>query len=363
MSYKPDRILIDEAVFDSASVRKILQKLPQTPHTIITDANRSQELSCSSITQGKKKIYLKSFPGEVFKLCPGSTDGEVLCCDYHVLDIVENCPLECTYCILQAFLNNPLIVFHANYEEALEKMFYTIRQSPGRPFRIGTGEHSDSMAMDHIFDVNPGLVERFAAQHNATLELKTKTDYIEPLLGLNHNNRTVIAWSLNPVQIIKENEFKTATLEERLSAAKKVTDEGYKVAFHFDPMIYYKGWKAGYKEVVEAIFDYVSPKDIAWISMGTLRYIPALKQISEERFPGLSIFANEFSSSYDGKMRYIKKIRKMLLGQMSEWIYAVDRKIPLYICMEKFSFWESFMGGCPKNAEGLERFLDGNISH
>lgn len=363
MFYKPDSILIDEAVAGSSAVQRILKKLPDTPRIILTEENRSQALSCSSITQGKKKIYLKNFPGEVFKICPGSTEGEVLCCNYHVLDIVENCPLECTYCILQAFLNNPLIVFHANYEEALEKMLQTINASPTRPFRIGTGEHSDSMAMDHIFEVNPGLVELFAKQKNATLELKTKTDYIEPLLGLNHNNRTVVAWSLNPIQIIKENEFKTATLEERLTAARKVVDAGYKVAFHFDPMIYYTGWESGYKEVVEAIFDYVRPQDIAWISMGTLRYIPALKQISEERFPGLSIFANEFSSSYDGKMRYIKKIRKMLLGSMAEWIYAVDSKIPLYICMEKFSFWNSFMNGCPKNSDYLEKFLDGNIIH
>jgi spore photoproduct lyase len=208
--------------------------------------------------------------------------------------------------------------------------------------------------------VNPYLVETFAELKNATLELKTKTDDVSSLIGLNHRQNTVIAWSLNPPDIVRHHEFKTASLENRLSAARKVIDNGYGVAFHFDPIIFYPEWEAGYRETIEMLFDRIPAQKIAWISLGTLRYIPMLKKIAEERFPALSIFANEFTAAHDGKMRYLKPIRKQLIGTLSGWIRSIAPKVPLYICMEKHSVWKNIMNPHPKCAEDLERYLNTN---
>jgi len=362
MSYRPERIYIDSQVSSTAFCNKILQKFPDVEQVIVNASDEIRELSDPdfSITRGKRVLYLKRYQGSAFKLCPGFSE-DVLCCNYYVIDLIENCPLECTYCILQAFLNKPFIIFHLNVEEIIEEAIAFIKKSPERPFRVGTGEHSDSLALDHVFGVNPYLVETFAGVPNATLELKTKTDLVEPLIGLNHRGRTVIAWSLNPVEVITQNELKTASLENRLKAAKRMVSEGYQVAFHFDPIIYYPDWRTGYKQTVEMMLDYIPARHIAWISLGTLRYIPALKQIAEERFPNLSIFCNEFIAASDGKMRYLKKIRKQLLQTISELIRKGGPDIPLYLCMEKHGVWEDVMTVHPPDSEALELYLKKNV--
>lgn len=362
MPYKPDRIYIDSHVTDSRFCESILQKLPDVEQIVVDSPEAIPELSNPgfTITQGKRVLYLKRYQGSAFKICPGFSE-ELLCCNYYVIDLIENCPLECTYCILQAFLNKPFIIFHLNVEEIIDSALALFEKSPERPFRVGTGEHSDSLALDHIFEVNPYLVERFASVPNATLELKTKTNYIDSLIGLNHNERTVIAWSLNPVEIIRQNELKTASLEERLQAASIMVSEGYKVAFHFDPMIHYPDWVSGYTRTVEMMYDYIKPQCIAWISLGTLRYIPVLKQIAEERFPRLSIFCNEFISAGDGKMRYLKKIRRDLLQTVSALIRKGGADVPVYLCMEKHRLWDDTMTVHPPDALALERYLKKNV--
>ncbi len=363
MPYHPEKILVEKSALRYRFCQEILNNQKTTPTEIIDSEDRLETSKdhALSLSQGKRVLYLKEFKGSAFKLCPGYSES-VLCCNYFVLDLVENCPLECSYCILQVFLNKPLITFHVNVESIIESMIKEIKQYPNRPFRIGTGEHSDSLALDHIFRVNPYLVETFANLPNATLELKSKTDAIESLIGLEHRGRTVVAWSLNPSEIIQSNEHKTATLQQRLNAASRLVDNGYRVAFHFDPLIHYPEWEDGYFETINDLFCIIKPQDIAWISLGTLRYIPKLKQIAEERFPKTAIFANEFVSATDGKMRYIKPIRKKMLAQVSGWIREKAPQVPLYLCMEHRSTWSQLFSATPDSPQHLEAYLNTNLN-
>lgn len=362
MTYLPDKILVDKEAQNYPITRRILEQLKGIEVIVLNDESDLRDLvkETTSLFKGKRYLYLKYYKGTAFKLCPGFSE-DVLCCNYYVLDLVENCPLECSYCILQAFLNKPIITFHVNVEEILQQMLVEIKNRPDQPLRIGTGEHSDSLALDHLYQINPTLIEAFAGLENATLELKTKTADVESLLGLEHNGKTVISWSLNPIQIIRENEFKTASLEERLSAAKQVVADGYKVGFHFDPIIYYPDWQQGYLETIRLMFEAVAPENVAWISLGTLRYIPELKQIAEERFPKISIFSNEFIAAEDGKRRYIKPIRKELLEKISYWIKQKAPSVPLYLCMEKLQLWNQTSCCKLKTPQELEKYLNQNV--
>jgi hypothetical protein len=56
---------------------------------------------------------------------------------------------------------------------------------------------------------------------NGVLELKTKSDNVDPILHLNHQGRTVVSWSLNPPKMIQEEEVKTALLKDRIEAEEK----------------------------------------------------------------------------------------------------------------------------------------------
>jgi hypothetical protein len=146
-----------------------------------------------------------------------------------------------------------------------------------------------------------------------------------------------------------------------LEAARKVSDAGYKVAFHFDPMIHYPDWEKGYQELVEQILDAVPPDRIAWVSLGSLRYISSLKSVVDERFPNSRVFLGEFVPGEDGKMRYLKKIRQRLLRNVQQKVTQLAPQIPTYLCMENSSVWKNTMPHQPQTAIDVESRIAGSL--
>jgi spore photoproduct lyase len=223
--------------------------------------------------------------------------------------------------------------------------------------RIGTGELTDSLAMDHITEMSKLLVPRFARENGVLFELKTKSNRIQNLLDLDHGGRTVVAWSLNPQSLIDREEPGTASLEDRLHAAKQCQEAGYKLAFHFDPLIYYPNWHTEYPEVVENLFSIIDPGHISWISLGTFRYPPSLKPIIRERFPESKIIYEDFIQGQDGKMRYIKPLRVEMYSTLLSKIQSYAPDVFIYLCMESKDVWEKVFGWTPKTTAGLARMF------
>jgi spore photoproduct lyase len=204
-------------------------------------------------------------------------------------------------------------------------------KAANKPLRIGTGQYSDSLALDQKTGLSKLLIKLFAGQDNHLLELKTKSAEVDHLLDLNHRGKTVFAWSVNPEKVVKREELGSVSLSERIKAAKKCTEAGYPVAFHFDPVIFYPGWDRDYKEVVDLIFSEINAKDIAWISLGALRYQPELKYIT----------FGEMHVGEDGKMRYIKPIRIEIFKKMHEFIRNLSKDVYVYLCMEGAEVWKA----------------------
>lgn len=363
--YIPEQIIIDEAVQDETLTREICERFSHIPQIPVKDyawhrEEKDYDPARNPLTKGKKTLHLKNFKGMAIKSCPGLTE-EAVCCNYFTIDIIENCPFECTYCILQAFLNKPVITIHANLEDILKQIKQRVAAEPQKIFRVGTGEHSDSLALDTVLDINSHIIRFFSQLPNAILELKTKSNHIEHLLDIPHGGKTVIAWSVNPEYIVENEEFKTARLHDRLDAAEKASQAGYKIAFHFDPIIHYPDWETGYTGLVELLFEKVSPQQVAWISLGTLRYIPKLKAIVEERFPNSRIFLSEFVPAPDGKMRYLKKIRQQMFWTIQHKIGQLAPEVPCYLCMEKEMVWKNAMPVHPKSNREVEDLILRNM--
>ncbi|MEK6197697.1 MAG: DNA photolyase, partial [Desulfobacterales bacterium] len=274
-------IHVEPDCIDHPVTREILARAGNIPVEVISEDNhRMPDLGFypKSLTAGKRHLLLGKNRGRFFKPCPGTK--EYICCDYQVLNIGMNCPMDCVYCILQAYLNNPYLSFFVNVEDMLGELTEAFTQNPDRFWRIGTGEFTDSLALDQLTGLSRVLVQFMRSKKSAVLELKTKTDVVGNLEGLDHGGRTVVAWSLNSPVIVAREELRAASLDQRLAAAAKCASWGYKLAFHFDPIIYHSGWQDGYAETIERLFATVPKENIAWISMGCLRYLPALKKIA-----------------------------------------------------------------------------------
>lgn len=90
---------------------------------------------------------------------------------------------------------------------------------------------SDTLALEHLGGSIAWCVEFFAAQEHGRFRFVTKFNTVDGLLHLNHRGHTKIRFSINSPHVIRLFEQQTASLEERIEAARKVADAGYAVTF------------------------------------------------------------------------------------------------------------------------------------
>jgi len=308
---------------------------------------------------GKDTLHLLSYKGEFLKPCPGTR--EYICCGYQILNVATNCPLDCSYCILQSYFNQPNLRIFINLEEKVEGILQIIDENPDKIFRVGTGEFTDSLAIDHIARWTDLLLPLFTKRKNAVLELKTKATQIDRLLGSKYRDRIIVSWSMNSPFIVTHEEHRAASLKKRLEAARRCQSEGFVLGFHFDPLIPHPNWKDEYLRTIELMDKYVDPKGIIWISLGSFRFMPGLKPIIRRRHPGSCVLDGEFITGLDGKMRYFKPIRIALYKFMRENLEKWHQNLGLYLCMESDDVWQKSLGWSPRNSIGLRSYLDRRV--
>jgi len=346
--WAPDAIWIERAEQESALARRVRARLPDTPVHIVDDTRVAEP---ERFDAGKRRLAIQRRPGTFLQHCPAGTTGMV-CCNYLVMNFASNCPFDCSYCFLQDYVaNNPALKVFTNVQDGLAEVDAILRAHPERTFRIGTGELADSLALDHLTDLSCELVPFFAERRNALLELKTKSDTIENVLGLDPKDRVVVAWSLNAPGVTATEEPGTATFDERLRAAARVQAAGYLIGVHFDPLVAHDGWEAGYAAVIAAWFRVIDPRRVAWVSLGSLRMTGALKLAMRTRAHGAQLLGSELVPGSDGKERVWRGLRVKMYRRMLEYLRQVDAGMPLYICMEPAGVWDKVFGDVPADRD------------
>jgi len=354
------KIFVDAEVVDHPETRRFCSQT-QLPTEIVDDPltlYRWISAAADPVRRGKQVLYLTRNKGGFLKPCPGTR--EYLCCDYRILHVASFCTMDCSYCILQSYFHPPLLQFFVNREDLDAEL--TAYFQNGTIGRVGTGEFTDSLIWEKYTDLTEYLVTRFSRQETSVLELKTKTVAIERLEGLDHHRKTILAWSLNTPMVMRSEERRTASLEARLSAAVRCQKWGYPLAFHFDPMVIYPGCQADYRRVVQQLFQRIDPQNIVWISIGTFRFMPALKPVIYRRFPDSTIAYGEFITGLDSKMRYFKPLRIDLYRHMVDWIRQAAPDVTVYYCMEDEEVWEKTMGIVPQPEGGIAQMLDASAT-
>jgi spore photoproduct lyase len=349
-------LYIERAVKDLPVVKSICSQVNAQILTADDPHEMYRRISASPdpIQAGKDILYLCRNKGAFIRQCPGTR--HYTCCGYKILHVGTFCHMDCAYCILQAYFHPPVLQYFVNHDEMLKELAALFQTNS--ICRIGTGEFTDSMIWELWTDLSEKLIPFFAGQQQAILELKTKTTAIERLRHLPHNRKTICSWSLNSPKVISSEERGTASLEARLKAASKCQSWGYPLAFHFDPMIIYEGCESDYMMVIEKLFSHILADNIAWISLGTFRFMPALKSIIQKRFPKSKIIYGEFVPGLDNKMRYFKPLRINLYKKVAAVIKSLAPEVLVYFCMEDEEVWHKALGYSPADRGGLPRILD-----
>jgi spore photoproduct lyase len=360
--YQPDILLLEEGVSEHPLAQEVLSRLSGVPQQKFQNFSTLTEQMKSSqydvFGEGKKSLALSRFKGSFLKKCPGVSPGMV-CCNYYVVNLSKNCIYDCSYCFLQDFLeNNPIQVAYVNVEDLLIELEEVFTQYPGRNFRVGTGELTDSLALDTIIPYTDYLLPFFNRQTNALLELKTKSDQIANLLNHPDPTNIIVSWSLNPQSIIDQEEKGTPELSQRLEAARACLDKGYRIGFHFDPIILIPGWEEAYRQLVDILCDTLPIDKVAWVSLGSFRYRPALKSIIKDRHPETRLFTSEHLPSKDGKLRYLRPLRNQAYETIRAYLMSRSEELNIYLCMETKEIWEDVTGKTPRSDKKLDQFFD-----
>ena len=303
----------------------------------------------------KRTLFVTPFKGQFFKRCPGATQKKVLsCCNYHVLNLGAQCNMNCSYCYLQSYLNSPVMKIYSNIDQALRELDEIATEHGHLPFRVGTGEVVDSLSLDELTLYSRQLISFFEKYPKWTLEFKTKSALVNQFLDVKHAGNVVVSWSINPQYVIGREEHGTASMSERLAAARRCADAGFQVAFHIDPMIWHPEWKENYSMLAESIASHFSPREVNVISVGALRFQPEQRPMMRERFGMKSLVTSaEMFPSEGGKMRYDSRLRQEMFEFMISELKKRNPAWRIFLCMETPESWISSFEAHPMQVEGL----------
>lgn len=359
MRFPIAQVWVDEDAKDEPLTREILDRIGDarvlTGHEV-TEESRKLQISPDPFRRGKRILRLTRHKGAFVKPCPGT--GEYVCCGLEILHIGQGCPMDCRYCALQVYFNRPVLEVFVNIENLFDELHGVLDGNRSQFHRICTGEFTDSLALDPLTGLSGRLVNFFSIQPNACLELKTKTDLIDPLLDLDPRGRVVLSFSVNSAEIALHEEIRAVPIQRRLNAAARAAGGGYGIGFHFDPIIPMPGWDREYPKTVDDIFRVVDPFSVAWISLGVLRFAPDLKEMVKSRFGPVPYFHDGFMRGLDGKRRLQADLRIKVYRLMAEKIRRYSQDVRIYLCMESPYVWRESLGITMDSSEDLDNYLD-----
>lgn len=315
------------------SLRSVWQEMKKQPHKFSSAEKLAKQLVPEKYTFGEIPQ-----DDQILGRCPVASE-KTLCCNLLTLDAVRNCGFDCSYCSIQSFFKSDKILV----EKSLKDKLAQVEIDPEQVYHIGTGQSSDSLMWGNKEGILDDLFA-FARKHpNVILELKTKSKNIQHLLKVDIPPNVLCTWSLNPENVILEEERFTATLKERLHAARKIADKGNLVGFHFHPLLYFEGFQESHKELAETIMSSFDAKEVALISLGTVTFAKSVVKKIRARDLDTKILQMPLDDA-DGKLSYPEKTKLELFHSIYKPLTPWHNKVFFYLCMENQVLWEPVFG-------------------
>ncbi len=272
--------------------------------------------------------------------CPCPVEGEkTRCCNLKTLDAIQGCTFGCSYCSIQSFYTKGQIQVVGNLQQRLEEL-----SLDENTWHIGTGQSSDSLVWGNDFGTLEALATLARRYPETIIELKTKSHRTD-WLAMDLPPNIVATWSINAPTIIEKEEHLSATLEQRITAAREAADKGIPVGFHLHPMVWFKGWEEEYRHVIEIVVGTFKAEELVMFSMGTLTFTKAV--LRNLRSQGLEsrILDMELTGAA-GKFSYPLATKQRMFSHAYA-CFPAEWKLQgpfFYLCMEDPILWEPTFG-------------------
>ena len=303
--FRPTYIYYEEKVKDYELGKQLLEKYKDVPKKIIDNHNNIEELRTKQNSEFPKlKQLLILGKRKTHKYVENHKVS-----DYLVPYTSSGCTAMCLYCYLVCNYNKcSYLRLFVNREEMLDKIIKTANKSE-KDLTFEIGSNSDLVLENTITGNLEWTIEEFGKNNKGFITFPTKFAFVDPLLNLNHNNRTIIRMSVNPQEIISKVEFGTSKLNDRINATNKLKKAGYKIGILIAPVIMLDGWKDLYKNLIEELEQKLSDevkKDLFFeIIFMTYSYVHT--KINEEAFPNAINLYNKETMTGRGRGKYMYK--------------------------------------------------------
>ena len=181
-----------------------------------------------------------------------------------------NCIYDCKYCFLQGMFNSANYVVFVNYKD-FSNQIKLITSKSNEVSCFFSGYDCDSLAMEKITNFLDYYIDFFRSLRNSTLEIRTKSINIGVLKKKKPAKNVIVAYSLNPSNIINSYETKTPSLEKRIKTIVKLQEKGWMIGLRFDPIIWTQNAKLDYSLFFQKIFKKINSHKIHSVTIGNFR--------------------------------------------------------------------------------------------
>ncbi|WRS28900.1 spore photoproduct lyase [Oscillospiraceae bacterium MB08-C2-2] len=218
----------------------------------------------------------------------------------------SGCRAMCLYCYLVCNYNKcSYLRLFVNREQMLEKLLRTA-DAALEPQTFEIGSNSDLILENTITDNLVYTIKRFAQEGRGHLTFPTKFDMVAPLLGIEHQGKTIFRMSMNPEEIIRSVELGTSHLEARIQALNQMAEAGYPVGMLLAPVILLPDWRQLYGRLIERLADQLSPKvkETGFIEIILMTYSFVQNAINTDAFPNAVQLFNRETMTGRGRGKY-----------------------------------------------------------
>jgi spore photoproduct lyase len=266
--------------------------------------------------------------------------------------VAQGCPAHCQYCYLAGSLSGPPMTrVYANLPEILAELDSlegqgtvtsaagSTRNHEGTTFEMSC--YTDPLGIEHLTGALDHCIRHFGSW-DAPVQLRwtTKFSAVEPLLGLAHNGRTRVRFSVSAPEVMSRFEGGTSPLVARMDALRKMAIAAYPVGLTIAPIMPVAGWQEQYRSLLESVGSAlagVSSVDLT-VEMITHRFTQKSKRVLLDWYPNTRVELDENRRTVKrtkmGTSKYVYPAAEM--REMRAWFYGA---IPEHLPHARILYW------------------------
>jgi spore photoproduct lyase len=337
-NWKPSEIIVHREAENDPVTQSIIHECRGIPVKSVADGKPQSVVAASEILSASGNTMLEKILAgkQVLFIAPAGNDAvdtftmpddRILCPHFDRLKLASNgCFYQCDWCYLKLTYRAafPFITVRVGYDKILAQLLKKLSTSSG-PIIFNSGELADSLALEHLTGAGRKFIPWFGSTSNGYLFMLTKSDNVDGILDLPHNQHTIIAWSMNNAAVSRKFEIGAPPFERRLQAARRVQQAGYPLRIRLDPIVPIDGWQGAYAGTIKTIFENVAPERI---TLGTMRFEDGFYKMRNSIFssgPELPAFLEEMQPMFPPKTFPGKK-----RPSIGKWSFTEEKRAEIF---------------------------------